>query len=639
MCGIFGVVEWDGPLDAPRVLRATNTLRHRGPDASGFLFDQAASIPLEQPARFLPGRADVPWRIGLGHRRLSILDLAGGQQPMLDVTGAWAITFNGEIYNHLELRAALRAEGAVFQTDHSDTETLLVGFSRWGTALLPRLNGMFAAAIYHRDSGRLWLVRDRFGKKPVYLHHHHGRLVFGSELKALINYLGSTPPLDWDALGDYMLRGCIHEPRTIFQNITKVPAASALEFDLRVPGGRLVAAARYWEVQPPDDRPEARPEDDWLAELEHLLDDAVRIRLLSDVPVGAFLSSGLDSALVCALAARHVGEPLRAFTIGSDDPAGDESAGAAKIATALGLRHVAEKARFDPATVLPELVTTFDEPFADLSMAPTQQVARLAGREVKVVLTGDGADEFFAGYGVFGRMQTRTRLEQVPGLTSLAAGLQRRLPVSARGHAFLARNFGGRGLARYRAQVETPLLLKLLDPAVAGRIHPEWPRLEALWRRPGNFDLLTRVSLLQSMTYLTDDILVKVDRATMAHSLEARSPFLDYRVAEFAMRLPARLKWAEGRDKILLRRLARRWFSEDYLNTPKRGFTVPLKKWMQSEMSGDLDDLVHCELFSRAEVTRLVAQQRHTGRDYSSPLWRLMVLNRWLKHWRPSCTS
>lgn len=636
MCGIFGVVEWDGPLDARRVLQATDSLRHRGPDESGFLFDQVASIPLEQTARFLPRRAGALWQVALGHRRLSILDLACGQQPMLDVTGAWAITFNGEIYNHMELREALLAEGAVFQTDHSDTETLLVGFSRWGTAILPKLNGMFAAAIYHRDTGRCWLVRDRFGKKPIYLHHHHDRLIFGSELKALVSYLGAAPALDWDALGDYMMRGCIHEPRTIFQNITKVPAASFIEFDLRVPGGRKVAQSRYWEFQPPDVPDQTRTEDDWLAELEHLLNDAVRIRLISDVPVGTFLSSGIDSALVCAFAARHVGEPLRAFTIGSDDPASDESAAAAQVAAELGLRHVAEKAKFNPATVLPELVTTFDEPFADLSMAPTQQVARLAAREVKVVLTGDGADEFFAGYGVFGHMSTRTKLERVPLLTPLASGLKRRLPISARGHAFLASNFGGSGLARYRSLVETPLLLKLLEPSVARRIRPEWPRLEELWRRSSNFDLLTRVSLLQSMTYLTDDILVKVDRATMAHSLEARSPFLDYRVAEFAARLPAPLKWGGGRGKILLRRLARRWFSESYLNRPKRGFIVPLKKWMQTEMSSDLDDLARCELFSRAEVTRLVAQQRNTGRDYSSPLWRLMVLNRWLKHWRPA---
>lgn len=623
-------------MEPRRVVAATNALRHRGSDESGFLFDNVLPQKLDQPSKFLTA-GTVPWQVGLGHRRLSILDLACGQQPMLDSTGAWAVSYNGEIYNHQELRAQLKAEGAAFLTDHSDTETLLVGFSRWGPAILPKLNGMFAAAIYHRESGRFWLVRDRFGKKPIYVRHTGGSLVFASELKALLHYLGTTPSLDIDALGDYMMRGCIHEPRTIFQGISKVPAASFIEFDLRTLGGRTTQQARYWEFNPPSQIDSSRSEEDWLRELGHLLDDAVKIRLLSDVPVGAFLSGGIDSATVCALASAHTREPLRAFTIGSDDPASDESAAASQVATQLGLRHVIEKASINPETVLSELVTTFDEPFSDQSMIPTQQVAQLAARHVKVVLTGDGADEFFGGYGVFQFMSTRTAMERLPLLSPLALGMKKRLPVTARGHGWITRHFGGTGLARYRGQVENPLMLDFLEPSLARKINPEWPRLEGLWRQSASFDLLNRVSLLQGMTYLTDDILVKVDRATMAHSLEARSPFLDFRVAEFAARLPPSLKVANGRGKILLRRLARRWFSDSYLNMPKRGFIVPLKKWMQREMSNELDDLQHCALLNQKEVTRMVCLQRETERDYNAALWRLMVLNRWLKHWQPEC--
>ena len=636
MCGIFGAVEWERRLEVDDVVRATDRLRHRGPDESGFLFDRIKSVNVAgRTCRFLGEHPNGSWQLGFGHRRLSILDLATGQQPMTDASGAWAIIFNGEIYNHLELRSALTAQGVTFLTDHSDTETLLLAFARWGPDMLPKLNGMFAAAIYHRDRGRLWLIRDRFGKKPIYLSHGQGRLVFGSELKAVVDYLGAPPSLDWDAIGDYMMRAYIHEPRTIFRGVVKVPACTCAEFDLRPPGGRLLAQRRYWEFVPPQAIDQSRKESDWVAELEHLLDDAVKIRLLSDVPVGAFLSSGIDSATVCALASRHLNEPLRAFTIATDNPANDEAAEAKQVAARLGLRHVAERCPLDPHSLMTEMVTVFDEPFSDVSMAPTFHVARLAAREVKVVLTGDGADEFFAGYDLFGFMTTRTALEGVPGAGALARGILRYLPLGARGSRFLMRRFPGRGLARYQGLVETPKMLTLLDPSVVERINPGWPRLDELWRRSENFDGLTRISLLQGMTYLTDDILVKVDRATMAHSLEARAPFLDYRVVELTARMPAWLKSTQGRGKVILRRLAERWFPVSYLNKPKRGFVVPLKEWMQREMMDELDDLGRCPLFSRRQVARLVSLQRHSRRDYSSVLWRLLVLNRWLKQWHP----
>ena len=638
MCGIFGAVEWQRPLDVDKVMRGTDSLRHRGPDESGFLFDHVRSASVAgRNCRFLGEQAAGVWQLSFGHRRLSILDVTTGQQPMTDASGAWAITFNGEIYNHQELRSALAAEGATFLTDHSDTETLLLAFARWGPAVLPKLNGMLAAAIYHRDSGRLWLVRDRFGKKPIYLVHGQDRLFFSSELKAVVSYLGAAPPLDVDALGDYMMRAYIHEPRTIFQGVVKVPAATCIEFDLRAPGGRMVEQRRYWEFQPPQTIDDSRSEQDWLEELEHLLGDAVKIRLMSDVPVGAFLSGGVDSATVCALAAEHLKEPLRAFTISTDDPSSDESADAAQVATRLGLRHVAEKCRLDPHSLITELVTTFDEPFSDLSMAPTYHVARLAAREVKVVLTGDGADEFFCGYNIFGSMTQRTALERVPVMGAVARGLLRRLPLTAPGGGFISRNFPRQGLGRYQDLVESPRMLELLEPGVAERINPKWPYLEELWRRSEGWDELTRISLLQGMTYLPDDILVKVDRATMAHSLEGRAPFLDYRVVELTARMPARLKFAGGRGKVILRRLAERWFPASYLNKPKRGFIVPLKDWMQREMTDELDDLSRCELLSRGQVARFVALQRRGRRDYSPLLWRLVILNRWLKQWQAPC--
>jgi asparagine synthase (glutamine-hydrolysing) len=637
MCGIFGAVEWARPLREEDVLRATDSMQHRGPDESGFLFDHVPRLAASgRSCRFWREQVAGPWQLGFGHRRLSILDLASGQQPMADASGTWAITFNGEIYNHQELRSALAAEGATFLTDHSDTETLLLAFARWGPAVLPKLNSMCAAAIYHRESGRLWLVRDRFGKKPIYLLHGQNRLVFASELKAVIAYIGGSPPLDYDALGDYMMRGYIHEPRTIFRGVVKVPAATCVEFDLNALGGRLVAQQRYWDFRCPEARDQSRREEDWLAELEHLLDDAVKIRLLSDVPVGAFLSGGVDSATVCALASRHTKEPLRAFTIATDDPASNEAEDAAQVAARLGLRHVVEKCPLDPHSLLQEMVTTFDEPFSDLSMAPTFHVARLAAREVKVVLTGDGADEFFAGYSIFASMTTPRAWERVPGLDALAQTLLHRLPPTARGCAFLGRNFAGHGMARYQNIVGGANMLQLLDQDVARGIDSNWQRLGQLWRDSESFDEITRVSLLQGMTYLPDDILVKVDRATMAHALEARAPFLDYRVVEFAARIPPRLRLSNGQGKVILRRFAQRWFPPSYLNRPKRGFIIPLKAWMQHEMSEELDDLSRCSLFSRPLVTRLVSLQRRTGRDYSSPLWRLMILNRWLKQWQPA---
>lgn len=641
MCGIFGAIEWSAKLEPERVVRATNSLQHRGPDESGFLFDNVEHHLVEaRTVRFFEIASGKPWQLGFGHRRLSILDLTCGQQPMTDSSGEWSIVFNGEIYNHMELRKQLAAGGERFLTDHSDTETLLLAFAKWGASVLPKLNGMFAAAIYHRDTGRLWLIRDRFGKKPLYLHHGEGRLVFASELKAIVSYLGASPSLDLDAVGDYIMRGYIHAPRSIFQGIGKVPAASVVEINLNTTGGAVTSSRRYWDFRPPATVDESRSEHDWLAELEDLLSDAVKIRLLSDVPVGAFLSGGVDSAVVCALARKHVSEPLRAFTIGSDDLAHDETADAAEVASMLGLRHVAEKCRLAPEFLLPNLVTTFDEPFSDLSMIPTYQVAELAARQVKVVLTGDGADEFFAGYGIFRHMTAQKPLERIPFLGGLARAIWRRLPITAPGGGFVARSFGAKGIRRYREAVQSDGMLNLLNPAIVAKIDTAWPLLDELWKQSESFDPLVRVSLLQGSTYLSDDILVKVDRATMAHSLEARSPFLDFRVAEMTARMPARLKMANGRGKWLLRKLAEKWFSKSYLEKPKRGFTMPLNRWMTRELLDDLHDLSHCDLLSRRHVESLVAMQKKGRRDYSPALWRLIVLNRWLKHWKPApCKS
>lgn len=559
MCGIVGLIGAAGETHA-----ALAALRHRGPDARG----QWHSAD---------GRA------ALGHARLAILDLdARANQPLTCPRTGNVLIFNGEIYNYRDLRAELVKAGWVFRTT-SDAEVLLAAYGEWGEGCLPRLNGMFAFAVYEEVAGRLFLARDRIGKKPLYYAWRDGVLGFASELKGLLALWPELPrELDPAALAAYLDLGYIPGELCIYRAVRKLPPAHcALLAD-----GRL-AVQRYWQLPPPD----AGFRDDAAAldQLDALLDDAVRLRLQSDVPVGVFLSGGLDSSLVAAYVARHQPGTV-ACTASFPDPRFDETPHAARVAQWLGLPHRILPVGEADGAALAALGRQFDEPFADSSLLPTYLISRAIRREVTVALSGDGGDELFAGYAGYAAALSPP-LQALPGRgRQLLGSLHRCLPTGVPGKNFL-RRLPLDGLEQYlmrtRCQEELPpwplspaLLALVAAPGEGDRCRREL--LAEIRRQWGTLDLLQQLTRLDALCYLPDDVLVKVDRASMLTSLEVRSPLLDYRLIEFAFRLPDQLRFRGGRGKYLLRRLGERYLPPDFAYARKQGFSIPESAWFRA---------------------------------------------------------
>jgi asparagine synthase (glutamine-hydrolysing) len=617
MCGIAGDVALFGAPDADGVRRAARALAHRGPDAEGFF--------VEGPA-------------ALGHRRLSILDLATGDQPM--TREGVTLIFNGEAYDFPGLRDELRAKGHAFAT-RSDTEVVLRAYLEWGENFAERVQGMFALALWDARTRKLLLARDRLGKKPLYYFVQNGRCVFASELKALAAHGGVPRQLDPEALVQYLAGESVPAPRSIYQDICKMPAAHLGVLDER--GFRL---RRYWELPA---RSVATPPDAE-GELLRLLEAAVAKRLVADVPVGVFLSGGIDSTCVAALAARHK-QPLPTFSIGFSEASFDESAWASLAAKRLGTEHAAEK--FSGAQcleLLPAAVAQLDEPFADPSFLPTLLLSRFTRRHVTVALSGDGGDELFAGYDPFLAHRPAALLARVPEpLRSLLSAAVQGLPSSPRNMSagFRLKQFL-RGLdappsLRHAAWIGSflpaeiaallqPGLRALATPAIAYRgVLEDAARSGAA---PGSVDEALRFYLTR---YLADDILVKVDQASMAASLEVRSPFLDTRVVEFAARLPWRLNLTWTRTKLLLRRALRGVVPEEILRRSKKGFGIPVAAWIR----GPLRPLFEESLAEKAlhdggvfdpKAVRALLQKHLDGRaDLRKPLWTLLMFQLWQK--------
>jgi len=614
MCGIAGFV---GAGDAGDLARMLGALVHRGPDAEGAWHD--------------PGEA-----IWLGHRRLAVIDLAGGAQPMWTADGALGVVMNGELYNHVELRAELEARGHRFRTHHSDTEVLLHGHREWGDAVLERLEGMWAFALLDRPRRRLWLARDRFGKKPLFWTRQGRTFAFASELSALVQHANVSARLSQAALRKYFAHGYVPAPGSLYHGIEKVPAGGALVLDL---AGGAPRVARWWEFALAAQREGTEPDPEALAEeLRARLERAVRRRLAADVPVGVLLSGGLDSSGVAALAARHVkpGE-LRTFSIGFDEPSFDESAHAARVASALGSRHRSIVFRQGAArAALPELAARLDEPLADASLLPASLLCRLARRDVTVALGGDGADELFAGYAPFlalRRAALYARLVPRP-LHRAVCLLAARLPVS---HAYLSRPFRVQrtlaGLA-HPARLWNPVWLAPLAPGELAELLGEPVDAEEVfseaieaWDRCAGASLLDRTLTFFTRLYLEGDVLVKMDRASMLHSLEVRSPYLDREVVELASRVPARQKVHAGRGKQVLRRALAPLLPAQVLRRPKQGFGVPIGRWL-AEGWDPFPELVPQR--GAAFYARRLAEHRRGEADHRLYLYAQRVLDGWL---------
>jgi asparagine synthase (glutamine-hydrolysing) len=595
MCGIAGFV---GRGDAATLQRMTDALAHRGPDASGRWTE--------------PDRG-----VFLGHRRLSIVDLAGGAQPMWTADGALGVTFNGEIYNHQELRAELKEAGCVFQTDHSDTEVLLHAYRTWGPEFVSRLNGMWAFVLYDRAAGRLFGSRDRFGKKPFYYFHEGGTFGFASELPGLLAHPAAPRNISALSLRKYFAYCYIPAPRSIYERVCKLPGGHSFTYDLAANELRIT---RYWEfVLEPDGRLAGRagsppPSDQAMIvvdsahrvrerwdegaipqlceELRNTLERAVQRRLMSDVPLGVFLSGGIDSSAVAALAARHVeAGRLNTFSIGFDDPSFDESHWAKRMAEELGTRHHHETLDLDKSiALLPEIVAKLDEPLGDGSLLPTYLLSRFTRQHVIVALGGDGGDELFAGYDPFRALQKAELYQKlVPrpvhaGIRHLAA----RLPVS---HANLSLDFKiKRTLAglSYPPPLWNAVWMGALEPRqlgdlFGGPIDQEEVYSEAIeaWDRCRQPNIVDRALQFWTQLYLQDGILAKVDRASMMCSLEARSPFLDLEVVNLARRIPWQLKLRDGQTKWILKRALEPLLPSEIVHRPKKGFGMPIGRWFR----------------------------------------------------------
>jgi asparagine synthase (glutamine-hydrolysing) len=623
MCGISGVVHTDPrhPVDRELLRRLTTTMAHRGPDADGFFWGAGAA---------------------LGHRRLSIIDLSTGDQPIYNEDRSKVVVLNGEIYNFHTLRAELELRGHRFAT-RSDTEVIVHGWEEWGDRCIERLRGMFAIAMWDARARRLLLARDRVGKKPLYYVHDDERLLFGSELKALLGDPSVKRSVSVEALDDYLTFGAVPAPRTIYAGVHQLPPAHYLVWE----GGR-VRTVEYWD--PATVAPAAsRREEDCLEEFEAIFAEAVRLRLISDVPLGAFLSGGVDSSVVVAAMARESSRPVVTTTITFPDTAFDEAPHARTVARALGTDHTEIVVEPRAVGVLPRLAWHLDEPFADSSAVPSYYVAQAARQRVTVALSGDGGDEVFAGYERrYGLNLLEARVRRL-----MPGGLRRgllgplssvwpkadRLPRPLRWKFFL-RNLSLSPEEAYFNDMSlfTPGDKRALLTADFRRNlggYTPFSAFRAHFDRTRGRDHLSRILYADLKTYLPNDILVKMDRMAMANSLEVRSPLLDHQVVEFAAGLPSDLKFRRGMSKYLLKRHAERHVPRSVIHRPKMGFSVPLADWLRGELRGTGEDLLLSDramgrgYFAPDEVRAMWARHQARSRNHSHHLWALMMLELW----------
>ncbi len=622
MCGIIGVASLAPVSDRGWLAAGRDALRHRGPDDAGEWWSADACV-------------------GLGHRRLAIIDLSpGGHQPMQDAGGGLCIVFNGEIYNFADLRRELIAKGHAFRTQ-SDTEVILAAYREWGADCLSRLNGMFAFALYDARRRQLFMARDRAGEKPLFYALAGGVLRFASELKGLMADPALPRRIDAAALDCYLAMGFVPGGRSMLQGVNKLPPAHALLFDLNTGQSRLWP---YWKLPQPDASAAAgeADEDGLLDRLESLLEDAVRRQLVSDVPVGVLLSGGVDSSLITAMAVRAAPK-VKTFTVRFPGfGALDETEHARLIARHFGTEHVELVAAESTVDLLPLLARQFDEPIVDSSMIPTYLVSRLVREHCTVALGGDGGDELFGGYPHYDRLLwLQRKLGGIPpglrrGLADAAVAL---LPAGAKGSHWIE-------AAGADFLTGLPLILSKFDRGARRRLmagQGTWA-LEAERIReqsiPESVDLLQRATRMDFGNYLAEDILVKVDRASMLNSLEVRAPLLDYRVIEFAFsKVPTRLKATSSERKILLKKLTQRILPPEFDRQRKQGFSIPLASWLQSEPWNTFfrDTLLSSDnpLFDRNEVRQLLAGQEK-GRMNSERLFALVMFELWRREYRVS---
>ena len=644
MCGLTGFLASRLPAAPDAVLAAmAGTLRHRGPDADGIWNDPDAGI-------------------GLGHTRLSIIDLtAAGTQPMVSSCGRMVIVYNGEVYNADDLRRGLAAAGRSRLQGHSDTEVIVEACALWGVGdTIRRLIGMFAIAIWDRETATLSLVRDRLGIKPLYWGRTGDAITFGSELKSIRAYPGFYPVVDRSALAAYMRLGHVPAPHSIYAGVHKLEPGMILA----VARGGEPRIERFWDLQALATEGQRQPRDlsdgEALDEGEALIRDAVKRRMISDVPLGAFLSGGIDSSTIVALMQAQSGRPVRTYSIGFTDPAYDETAAAAAVARHLGTDHTqltvdAEQTR----DVIPGLSDMYDEPFADSSQIPTALVSAMTRKHVTVALSGDGGDEVFAGYNRYllgDAVRRRTACLPMFMRTGLARGISQ-MPLSMLSRLLsvvpdrylpshpgqklhkLADILGAPNeMDIYRRLVAIWPDPALIVPGAAPPRHPIWDDAAA----PDAGGFIERMQIIDSLSVLPDDMLTKVDRASMAVGLEVRVPLLDHRLVEFAWSLPRRMRVRGGEGKWLLRRILERHVPRALTSRAKTGFSLPIGDWLRGPLRDWAEDLLDPSGLAQDGMLDpepiLDAWRAHLKghRNYANQIWAVLMFQAWRRRWPTS---
>ncbi|MBF0434248.1 MAG: asparagine synthase (glutamine-hydrolyzing) [Magnetococcales bacterium] len=616
MCGIVGIVSISSMINRSWLIKGRDAMIHRGPDDAGEWWSDDG-------------------RVGLAQRRLSIIDLSpAGHQPMLDASGSLCIVFNGEIYNFVNLRDEMAAKGYSFQS-HSDTEVILTAYREWGTQCLTRLNGMFAFALYDARKQTVFLARDRAGEKPLFYHQAGGILHFASELKALLADPALPRDISSEALDCYLAMGYVPGERCVLQGYNKLPPAHALLFDLQSGQSNLW---RYWQLPELIRAQVSLDEAALLDELESLLEDAVRRQMVADVPVGVLLSGGVDSSLITAMAVRASSQ-VRTFTIGFPGHGKlDETEHARLIARHFGTRHTELMAEDVTVDLLPQLARQFDEPMVDSSMIPTFLVSQLVRQHCTVALGGDGGDELFGGYGHYSRLQwMQKKLGPIPRYlrNGIALAAEKLLPVGLKGRNWL-QGLGvdlDNGLPLIASYFDSTVRRRLLTKQSARSLVAETVLKS---RMPVHSDLLQRATRMDFSNYLAEDILVKVDRASMLNSLEVRAPLLDYRLIEFAFgKVPSQLKATQTEKKILLKRMTTRVLPPGFDRQRKQGFSIPLGEWLRG---GAFRKLFHEVLrdpdccFDSVTVDSLLRGQDR-GRSNGERLFALVLFELWRREY------
>ena len=633
MCGIAGFIDFG--LSGSEIIAQEMgaKIQHRGPDSCGSFFKTSNS-----------------YQIGLAHQRLSIIDLSkDGHQPMSLQDSSLTIVFNGEIYNYKAVRKTLQKSGVEFRTQ-SDTEVILRAWEKWGKKCIEHFNGMFAFALYDKLNQKVILVRDRAGVKPLYVYNNEGLILFGSELKALMAHPKFEKVIDTDATALYLQYGYYPEPYTVFKNCTKLKAAYTFEVDLK---SQKTTVKEYWNLKDNFQLNENgnKKEEEVLDDLETLMISSFEYRMVSDVPVGVFLSGGYDSTAVTALLQKSTNQTINTFTIGFEEESYNEAYHAKKVALYLGTNHTESYCSFEDAmAIIPRLPTIYDEPFADSSAIPSTLVSEIAVREVKVALSSDGGDELFSGYGKY--MTTKKYVDKLSKFSGsktieiLLNIMDPLLPKSKMGFNFERRynrvreliNSGVSPLKSMQLSSQN-LMRNELDKLFVDQIQIPFCNFEKVIDEFSSGEAFNAMLIGDYKTYMVDDILTKVDRASMSVGLEGREPLLDYRLAEYLASVPYALKTKNGIPKYLLKEILHQYVPKEIMDRPKMGFAIPVINWMKNE----LRELLESELseqrvksagvFNFKEVERLKHNYLAGKNEDFNPVWFLFIFHQWYHQW------